>query len=178
MRGTTFISGSLGFFGFFGGGYFFFPFCHTGSIREFLGQGLNLRHTAATRATAVRTQEPQPTRPSENSPKCVYLKSFSSSSIFLFTGILLTISWDGSLKVVLSLGIAVCRLILDGRALSLSLSVCAHFQKLYSPLHLVPQPRIMPYVGRGLGDCGPRLQASPHSWALSAVPRFLSLLQA
>jgi len=36
---------------------------------EFLGQGSNLRRTAATRATAVRTQEPQPARSSENSLK-------------------------------------------------------------------------------------------------------------
>lgn len=51
----------------------FFLFCHTGSLWEFLGQGLNLRCTAAIRATAVRTQEPQPARPSENSQNlCLY----------------------------------------------------------------------------------------------------------
>ena len=46
----------------------FFLFCQTGNMWEFLGQGLNICRTAATRATAVRTQEPQPARPSENSP--------------------------------------------------------------------------------------------------------------
>lgn len=52
---ATFTSGSL-----------LFLFCHTGSMWEFLGQGPNLRHTAATRAAAVRTQEPHPARPSED----------------------------------------------------------------------------------------------------------------
>ena len=55
-----FISGSLSLFAFF----FFF---HTGGMWKFLDQGLNLGHTAATRATVVRMQEPQPARPSENS---------------------------------------------------------------------------------------------------------------
>ena len=55
---------SLGFFG--GFLHFFFLFCNTGSMWEFLGQGLNLCHKAATRATVMRTQEPQPSRPSEN----------------------------------------------------------------------------------------------------------------
>ena len=49
--------------------FFVFP----GSMWEFLGQGLNLHHTAATRATAVRMQEPQPARPSENSLLFTYL---------------------------------------------------------------------------------------------------------
>ena len=65
MRVVMFISGSL--LGFFCVCNFFFLFCHTGSMWEILGQGLNLHCTVATRATAVRTQEPQPTRPSENS---------------------------------------------------------------------------------------------------------------
>ena len=65
-----FISGSLLFFvGFF----FFFPFHHTGSMWEFLGKGLNLCCTAATRATVVRTQEPQPAMPSENPLKFLFL---------------------------------------------------------------------------------------------------------
>lgn len=46
--------------------FFFFLFCHRGSMWEFLGQGLNL-DTAATRATLARMQEPQPRGPSENS---------------------------------------------------------------------------------------------------------------
>ena len=37
---------------------FVFLFCHTGSMWKFLGQGSNLHHTEATRATVVRTQEP------------------------------------------------------------------------------------------------------------------------
>ena len=64
-----FISGSL--LSFFGT---FFLFCHTGSMWEFLGQGLNLHRTAATIVTAVRTQEAQPTRPSENSHDKTFLK--------------------------------------------------------------------------------------------------------
>ena len=71
MRVATFISGSLSFFFFVF--FFFFLFCHTGSMWEFLGQGLNLRRTAATRATAVRTQEPQPARPSENSQDLIII---------------------------------------------------------------------------------------------------------
>ena len=69
MRVATYISGSLlvGLLGFFGLFVCFFLFCHTGSKWEFLGQGLNLRRTAATRTTAVRMQEPQPPRPSESS---------------------------------------------------------------------------------------------------------------
>ena len=50
----------------------FFFFCHTGSMWEFLGQGLNLRHIAATRATVLRTQEPQPARTSENYLICYF----------------------------------------------------------------------------------------------------------
>ena len=74
MRVAMFISGSLlGFFFFCVCVYvvfllvLFVCFCHTGSLWKFLGQGSNLRHTASTRATAVRRQEPQPARPSENS---------------------------------------------------------------------------------------------------------------
>lgn len=43
---------------------------------------------------------------------------------------------------------------------------------------LGPQPRIMSYVGRGLGDSGSSFQVSPQSQAWSAFPRFLGLLQA
>ena len=70
MRVATFISDSLTFFFFF---VFFFLFCHTGSMWKFLGQRSNLGHTAATRATVVRTQEPQPIRPSENRPPVVFI---------------------------------------------------------------------------------------------------------
>lgn len=55
-----FILGSLGV-------CLFFLFPHTGRTWEFLGQGSNLRHRAATRATEVRMQEPQPARTSEKS---------------------------------------------------------------------------------------------------------------
>ena len=44
------------FFGFFFF-FFFFFFCHTGSMWKFLGQALNLCHTAAIRATEVRNTE-------------------------------------------------------------------------------------------------------------------------
>ena len=49
--------------------FFFFFFCHTGSMWEFLGHRLNLYHTAVT------TQEPQPTRPSENSLKSFFFNT-------------------------------------------------------------------------------------------------------
>ena len=56
--------------------YFFFLFRHTGSMWEFLGQGWNLHHTVAARAKAVRTQEPQPGRPSENSLSLYFQQSY------------------------------------------------------------------------------------------------------
>lgn len=49
-----FISSSLGVFL-----VFFFLFCHVGTMWEFLGRGSNLLCTAATRAIAVRMEEPQ-----------------------------------------------------------------------------------------------------------------------
>ena len=63
----------------------FFPFCHTVSVWEFLGQGLNLHYTAAARATAVRIQEPQPARPSENSLNPL-LDIWSANRFFLSVG--------------------------------------------------------------------------------------------
>lgn len=54
--------------------FFFFLFCHRGSMWEFLGQGSNLRHAAVTRATAERMQETQPAGPPENSLKTRILK--------------------------------------------------------------------------------------------------------
>ena len=60
---------------------FSFFFCHTGSMKTFLGQGSNLCHTAATRATVVRIQEPSPTRPSENSRFTIVL---NAARIFFF----------------------------------------------------------------------------------------------
>ena len=64
MRVATFTSGSRSLF---------FLFCRKGSMWEFMGQGSNLCHTTSTRATAVRMQEPQPARPSENSPQWLFL---------------------------------------------------------------------------------------------------------
>ena len=64
----------------------FFFFYHTGGMWEFLGQGSNLCDRAATRATVVRSQEPQPTRLSENSPQL----SFNTYN-FLF---LLIFKWQ------------------------------------------------------------------------------------
>ena len=83
-----FISGSLIFLlGLFFDGFFsvcffvlfcFFLFCHTGgSVWELLGRGSNLHHTVATRIIAVRTQEPQPAKPSENSLVSIFNHFFS-----------------------------------------------------------------------------------------------------
>ena len=69
--------------------HFFFLFCCTGSVWGFLGQGLNLCHTAATRIIVVRMQEPQPTRPPENSIYFISLRIYSFDALKLLSPILL-----------------------------------------------------------------------------------------
>ena len=67
MRVAMFISDSLLVF-FFSFSLFFVFFFSFLPHRQYVGipdQRWNLHHTAATTATALRTQEPQPTRPSE-----------------------------------------------------------------------------------------------------------------
>lgn len=80
MRVTMFMSGSL-LFGFFvevlGEGVCFYLLCFVFATWAACGCSHardRTRATAATRATAVRTQEPPPTRPSENSPNLSILR--------------------------------------------------------------------------------------------------------
>ena len=61
-----------------------FLFCRIGSLWEFLGQGLNLHCTAATRATLVRMQEAQPAGPSESSYTIKSFEPCFHKSIWMF----------------------------------------------------------------------------------------------